>query len=101
MGAGKLTIDNENMLIKALPPLHTSGSLLGRKVVGEKGTEVGTVGEIWLETAPLLALRISGLELALPEGRHSRHPRLFTADSIASFDDDTVVIHDQIARKLR
>ncbi len=101
IGGGRVTIDNEDLLIKALPPLPTSESLIGRKVVGESGGEVGTISEIWLETQPPIALRIGGLELANPDGRGSRHAKLFTADAIATYDDDTVVIHDQVARKLR
>jgi sporulation protein YlmC with PRC-barrel domain len=97
----KVTIDNENMLIKALPPLPTSQDLVGHKVVGESGSEVGTVGEIWLDTEPLTALRIAGLELASTDSRRSRHSKLFTADAVATYDDERVVIHDQIARRLR
>jgi sporulation protein YlmC with PRC-barrel domain len=98
LGGGRVTIDNENMLIKALPPLPTSKDLIGRNVVGESGDKVGTIGEIWLDIEPLAAMRIAGLEL---DGRSQRHNRLFTADAIATYDDDTVIIHDQIARKLR
>jgi sporulation protein YlmC with PRC-barrel domain len=101
ISSGRVNIDNENLLIKALPPLPTSESLVGRKVVGESGSEVGTIGEVWLETEPPTALRIGGLELAEPDGRRSRRAKLFTADAVASYDDDMVVIHDQIARQLR
>lgn len=101
IGGGKVTIDNENLLIKALPPLPTSESLVGHKVVGENGNAVGTIGEVWLETEPPIALRIAGLELASADSRRSHHARLFTADAIAAYDDDTVIIHDQVARKLR
>jgi sporulation protein YlmC with PRC-barrel domain len=101
LGGGRVTIDNENMLIKALPPLPTSKDLIGRNVVGESGDKVGTIGEIWLNTEPLTAMRIAGLELAGSDGRSQRHAKIFTADSIATYDDDTMIIHDQIARKLR
>jgi uncharacterized protein YrrD len=101
IGEGRVTIDNEDLLIKALPPLPTSESLVGHKVVGESGSAVGTIGEVWLDTEPPVALRIAGLELASPDSRHSRHAKLFTADAIAAYDDDTVIIHDQVARKLR
>jgi sporulation protein YlmC with PRC-barrel domain len=98
LSEGRVTIDNENMLIKALPPLPTSKDLIGRTVVGESGGKVGTIGEIWLDIEPLIAMRIAGLEL---DGGSQRHSKLFTADAIATYDDDTVIIHDQIARKLR
>lgn len=97
----RVLIDNENMLIKALPPFPTSKDLVGRKVVGESNGEVGTVGEIWLDVEPITALRIAGLELATPDGKRARHSKLFTADAVAGYDDDHVVVHDQIARRLR
>lgn len=97
--AGKVTIDNENMLIKALPPLPRVHTLVGRKVVGENGTQVGTVGEVWLGTVPAIALRISAIGLTSPSGQG--HAKSFTADAVESITDDVITIHDQNAKNLR
>ena len=96
-GTDKITIDNEDMLIRALPPLPTGAGLLGRTVVSEKGDTVGKVGELWLDVEPVIAPRVASLELA---GSNSHH-KGFTADAVANYEEDTVVIHDQVARKLK
>jgi sporulation protein YlmC with PRC-barrel domain len=97
----RVTIDNENLLIKAHPPLSRIGNLRGHKVMGESGTKVGTVGEIWLGINPPTALRVAAIELASPSEQHVHHPKAFTADAVAMYNADTIVIHDQVARKLR
>jgi sporulation protein YlmC with PRC-barrel domain len=94
VGLDKITIDNENMLIQALPALPTGASLLGRKVTSENGDDVGRIGDLWLGIEPVTAPRVASLELV-------GHTKGFTADAVADYTDDTVVIHDQVARKLR
>ncbi|QBD80327.1 hypothetical protein EPA93_31900 [Ktedonosporobacter rubrisoli] len=94
-----ISIDSEQMLIKALPPLPTSQNLHGSKVVSDNGTEVGTVDEILLNIDPPVAMRIAGLELAGKTLGH-RGQKGFSAEAISGYDDDAVVIHDSIARRL-
>jgi sporulation protein YlmC with PRC-barrel domain len=90
----KITIDNENMLIRLLPPLPTGASLPGRKVVSERGDDLGRIGDLWVDVEPVIAPHLALFELA-------GHSKGFTADAVADYEDDEVVIHDQVARKLK
>ena len=99
--ADKITIDNENMLIKALPPLPQIESLLGRKVVDENEREVGTISDVLLSTSFPTALRISALEMVPPKRANGSHTKTFTADAIMFYENDTIIIQDQVARRLR
>ncbi len=98
IGTDTLTIDNEQMLLRALPPLPSGQSLRGRKVVSEDGAEAGTIGEVTLNTNPPVTLHIAGFELA---GARPGHEKSFTADAVVRYEQDAVVIHDRIARRLR
>lgn len=93
----KVTIDNENMLIKALPPLPQSQDVIGLPVVSEKDEQLGTIGGVILAFNPPAAMRLSGITLA--SNGHKAHT--ISAASIAMFADGKVVIEDHIARKLK
>ncbi len=97
----KITIDNANMLIKALPPLPQLQSLRGRKVIDEKEHIVGIVSEVLLDTSFPTALHIAALEIAPPKGASGSRGKIFTADAIVSYANETIMIQDQIARRLR
>lgn len=90
----KITIDNENMLIRILPPLPTGASLPGRKVVSEKGADLGRIGDLWVDVEPAIAPHIAQFELA-------GNSKGFTSEAVVDYEDDAVVIYDTIARKLK
>ncbi|HLZ59150.1 MAG TPA: PRC-barrel domain-containing protein [Ktedonosporobacter sp.] len=96
--ANAVTIPNEQMLTRALPPLTRAQDLLGRAVVDEKGKNVGSIGEIFLATDPPVALRVVGFGRAATNRFSSRK---FTADEVIRYDDDAVVIYDAAARRLQ
>lgn len=95
----RVLIPSAQMLTKRLPPLPQSEALLGKKVVSESGSEVGTVGEVYLATDHPVALRIAAFELASGSGR--RAGRTFTADEVVTYDDHAVIVYDRAARRLR
>jgi sporulation protein YlmC with PRC-barrel domain len=98
--ANRVSIKNAQMLTRALPPLPKAQELIGKKVVSEDGTEVGTVGEIYLATDNPAILHIVGIELASPLGRRSGRARAFNESEIVGYTEDTVVIYDRAARRL-
>ena len=93
----RVTIDNENMLIKALPPLPQSKDLIGMPVVSENGEALGEVSEVSIALNPLDAMRLSALGIFTNRGKAVG----FTADSIVSFTNEKMVIDNHIARKLK
>jgi sporulation protein YlmC with PRC-barrel domain len=99
VGTNAITIPNEEMLLRALPPLPQGKDLRGSKVVSEDGAEVGTIGEVWLAVDPPISMHIVALELA---GGHASRSRSFSADDVVRYaEDNIVVIYDRIARRLR
>jgi uncharacterized protein YrrD len=93
----KVTIDNENMLIKVLPPLPQSKDLIGMPVVSENNEALGEVSEVSIALNPLDAMRLSALGIFTNGGKVAG----FTADSIVSFTNERMVIDNHIARKLK
>jgi len=99
-----VTIANEEMLIKQQPggqlPEVSGQSLLSYKVMSENGTFVGTVSDLLLGVVPPVALRVAAFELGSgPEGRFSR-PKIVDADEVVGYQDNVIVILDQVARGL-
>jgi sporulation protein YlmC with PRC-barrel domain len=99
IGADRISIKNGQMLTRALPPLPQAQNLIGKKVVSEDGSEVGTVGEIYLATSNPIVLRIAGIELVNPSGRRSSRARVFNESEIVNYTEDGVVIYDRAARR--
>ncbi len=97
----KVTIPNEQMLLVALPALASGNALTTYKVVGESGTQVGTVSEVWLGITPLVALRIAALDLVTGPGQSNSRAKRIGEDEILHYSQETVVIDDQDARRLR
>jgi uncharacterized protein YrrD len=95
----RITIPNEQMLTKAVPGFSQGHSLIARKVVSEKGNEIGTVKDVLLGVEPIVAMRVAGLEVS--NGSFKRQSRGLTADAIARYEDEAVVIDDKLARKLK
>jgi uncharacterized protein YrrD len=98
--AKAVTTDTDRRLLKALPALPSGQSLCERKIVSENGTEVGPIGDILIGIDPPVAMRIAGFELADTSGGRGR-PKRFSAEAVVSYNEDTVVIDEQIARRLR
>src|SRR5579883_2783963 len=98
--ANAVTTDTERRLLRALPPLPSGRSLRERKIVGENGTVAGTVGDILIGIDPPVAMRIAGFEVAGSIGGRGR-PKRFSAEAVVSYEEDAVVIDEQIARRLR
>ena len=93
----KVTIDNENMLIKALPPLPQSKDLIGMPAVSEKDEVLGEVSEVSIALYPLDAMRLNSLVIST----NGHKAWDISADSVVSFTDEKVVVEDHIARKLK
>jgi len=102
----RITIANEYMLAEErtdgrLPALLLGRSLLAYKVVSEKGTSVGKVSNMLIDTSTPVALRVAAFEL--DSGSHERsgqrHP-IFTANEVTAYERDTIFILDKAARRL-
>ena len=95
---GHVAIRNPQMLAKAIPPFTRGQQLLARKVVGENGTEVGNVKDFLLGIEPPFTMWVASFEIT-----RGSTGRTFSADGVARYDDEanSLVIHDQTAKKLR
>jgi hypothetical protein len=97
----RVTVKNEQMLAKAVPPFLPGHSLVSRKVVSEKGNTVGSVKDLILGVEPPSTMRIAGFEVA--NGTSDRRKHIFTADSLARYDDehDALILDDKVVKHLR
>lgn len=97
----RVTVKNEQMLAKAVPPFLHGHDLISRKVVGEKGNALGSIKDLILGVEPPSTMRIAGFEVA--DDVSDRRKRIFTADSVARYDDehDALIIDDKVARLVR
>ncbi|GAC1375259.1 MAG: hypothetical protein NVS2B12_25390 [Ktedonobacteraceae bacterium] len=93
-----IAIRNPQMLAKAIPPFTRGQKLLARKVVGENGSEVGSVKDMLLGVEPPSTMRVAGFEIM-----RGSNGRTFSADGVVHYDEEanSLVIHDQTAKKLR
>ncbi len=101
----RITVMNEEMVIEEehdgrLPELPLGHSLLSYKVVSENGETIGTVSNILLDTQPPIALRVAAYEVIIERGRRSRQ-KVFSADEVTDYGEDTIYILDQVAKALR
>lgn len=96
IGTEHIDLINSQMLTRAIPPLPKGSDLHKKKVVGENGRSVGTVGEIWLATDNPITLRIASIALAGGSNR-----KTFTTDEIVRYDEEFVVVYDSTARRLQ
>lgn len=97
----RVTVKNEQMLAKAVPPFLQGHNLISRKVVGEKGNAVGSIKDLILGVEPPSTMRIAGFEVA--DGASDRRKHILTADSVARYDDehDALIIDDKVAKLVR
>jgi uncharacterized protein YrrD len=94
-----INIINAQMLTKAVPGFAQGHSLIARKVVSEKGSELGTVKDVLLGIEPIVAMRVAGLEIS--NGFSEYHSHGFTADAVARYSDNAVIVDEKLARKLK
>src|SRR5436853_414460 len=96
IGKDAITIPNAQVLLRALPPFPKGENLLSRKVSGERGADLGTVGDVLIGFRPPV-LWIAGFELT--KGRHSL--KVLDADDVMEYREDALVVQEQAARSLR
>lgn len=94
----RIAIINAQMLTKAVPGFAQGHSLIARKVVNEKGSEIGAVKDVLLGVEPIVAMRVAGLEVSNGASKHRSHS--FTADAVARYGDEAIIVDDKLARKL-
>lgn len=94
----RVAIRNPQMLAKALPPLGRGQLLLARKVVGSKGSELGTIKDVVISVDPPASMHLAGFEML-----RGSSLRTFNAAIVSHYDDgdNSVVIYDQSTRKMR
>ena len=81
-----------------MPPFTRGQQLLARKVIGESGSEIGNVKDLLIGVDPPSAMRVIGFEVM-----RGSSGRTFSSDGVARYDDDanSLVVHDQTAKKMR
>jgi sporulation protein YlmC with PRC-barrel domain len=94
----RVAIRNPQMLAKAVPPFTRGQQLLARKVVCESGGEVGNVKDLVIGVEPPSTMRVTGFEIT-----HGSSGHTFSSDGVARYDEEanSLIIHDQTAKKLR
>ena len=106
IGRDTITTANQEMVIEEshdgrIPALPLGHSLLSCKVMSESGHLIGAVGNIILNTYPPIALRVVAFELARGPGeRNPNYHRTFSAQEVTRYEQDVIVILDQVARQL-
>jgi sporulation protein YlmC with PRC-barrel domain len=94
----RVAIRNPQMLAKALPPLGRGQQLVSRKVIGSKGSELGTIKDVVINIDPPATMHLAGFEML--QGSSSRN---FNAAIVSHYnnEDNSVVIYDQSTKKMR
>jgi len=95
----RINILNAQMLTKAVPGFAQGHSLIARKVVSEKGNEIGTVKDVLLGIEPIVAMRVAGIEVS--NGSFKHHNQGFAADAVTRYEDGTIFVDEKLARKLK
>jgi sporulation protein YlmC with PRC-barrel domain len=102
----RITIANEQMLAEERSDGRLPALLLGRKLLtynveSEKGTPVGKVGNLLIDTRIPFALRVAAFELRGDSRERSgqRHP-ILDANEVTAYERDTIFILDKAARRL-
>ncbi len=93
-------IESEEMLSRRIPPYPRGTTLLSAKVRGEDGKNAGIVADILIGVIPPVALRIAGFEVTDASGRRSNRRKVLDADAVTQYDEGTLVIDNQTARRL-
>jgi uncharacterized protein YrrD len=95
----RITVRNAQMLAKAIPPLGRGHQLISRKVVASKdGSDLGTVKDVMLAVEPPVTMRVAGFDVV-----HGSSIHVLGADGVEHYNDEenSIIVHDQTAKKLR
>ncbi len=98
IGPEGVAIPSALMLIARLPPLPLVSDIAVSAIKSEGGSDVGQVNAVLLGTETPNTLRIVGIEMTNGTGKHTK---TFGADAIGSYHENTVVITDTAAKRLR
>ena len=93
-----VAIPSAQMLSERLPALPLVSGLITSAIKSESGSDVGKVNAILLGTETPRTLRIIGIEMTNGTGKRTK---TFGADAVGSYHDDTVVVTDTAAKRLR
>jgi sporulation protein YlmC with PRC-barrel domain len=102
----RITIANEQMLAQErtdgrLPALLLGSNLLTYKIESEKGTPLGKVGNVLIDTRIPAALRVAAFELrGDSRERSGQRPPTIDANEVTAYERNTVFILDKAARRL-
>lgn len=91
-------IQNDQAFIARLPGLPTAKELLGYTVTGETGNAVGKVSDILVALNPPLASRVTGFDFMIGNGKQKKR---FPANEVLHYRQDTIIVTDQDAKRLR
>ena len=106
IGRDTITTANQEMVIEEshdgrIPTLPLGHSLLSCRVMSESGDLLGAVGNIIINIHPAIDIIIIAFELTGGPGeRHPIHHRAFSAQEVTRYEQDVIVILDQVARQL-
>jgi uncharacterized protein YrrD len=92
-------IKSEEMLSKRIPPYPLGTTLLSAQVKGEDGKNAGVVADILIRVIPIVALHVAGYEIADASGRRSSPRKVLDADAVTQYDEGSMVIDKQTARR--
>jgi uncharacterized protein YrrD len=96
---GRVSIQNAHMLARALPPFAHGSALSSRKLVAVKdGYDLGSVKDVFIAVEPPTTMRVAGFEVL-----HGSSTHTLGADGVAHYNDEdnSIIVHDQTAKKLR
>ena len=100
-----ITITSEHMLAEEktdgrLPALLPGKRVLSYKIVSEKGTVLGEVENVLIDTSTPMALRVVAFVLEGGSNSRNRNGRSsFPASEVTRYERDTIVILDRVARR--
>lgn len=89
---------NDQAFLSALPVLPTAKELLAYTVAGESGIKVGAVSEVVVAFNPIVAARVVGFDFVAGNHKQKRH---FSASDVLHYRQNTIIIDDQDAKRLR
>ena len=107
VGADAITSASENILIKesedeSLKALFLGRDILHYRVLSEGGTVIGTIDDVFMDISIPTQIVVTDMELAggLKE-RITGHHATFSAEKVASYGKDVIVIPDGVAQLLQ